>query len=78
MKVKLESYSGYRGEQEPRAFHLDGRRLQVSEIVDRWIEPGMRWYKCLAEDGNMYIIRHEEEADDWELVSFTHARRVQS
>jgi hypothetical protein len=71
MGVEVECYAGYRGEQEPRAFRLGERRLEVMEIVDRWMEPDRRWFKCRASDGHSYILRHDEGADAWELAAFT-------
>lgn len=71
MGIQVDCHAGYRGEQEPRAFHLDERRLEVVEIVDRWIEPGRRWFKCRAGDGNTYILRHDEASGEWQLAAFT-------
>jgi hypothetical protein len=71
MAIRVESYAGYRGEQEPRAFWLGERRLDVLEIVDRWMEPQRRWYKVHAGDGHTYILRHDEQAGEWDLAAFT-------
>jgi len=71
MGIRVESYAGYRGEQEPRVFFLGERPLEVIEIVDRWMEPGRRWFKCRASDGNSYILRHDEAGGEWELAAFT-------
>ena len=71
MAIQVESYAGYRGEQEPRVFFLGERRLEVIEIVDRWTEPRRRWFKCRASDGNTYILRHDEAGAEWELAAFT-------
>jgi hypothetical protein len=71
MGVEVECYAGYRGEQEPRAFRLGERRVEIVEIVDRWMEPGWRWFKCRASDGHTYILRHDEAAGEWELAAFT-------
>jgi len=38
--------------------------------VDRWIEPGRRWFKVRADDGDTYILRHDEGAGAWELAAF--------
>ena len=69
MKLKVRCYAGYRGEQEPRAFRAQGRCLQVREIVSRWLEPGRRCFKCLADDGLVYELRQVEQTGEWELVS---------
>jgi hypothetical protein len=39
MKISVECYAGYRGEEEPRAFKLGERRFAVLEILDRWLAP---------------------------------------
>jgi hypothetical protein len=70
MELRVECYAGFRGEQEPRQFWLGERRLTVREIVDRWIEPGRRWFKVRADDGDTYILRHDEGAGAWELAAF--------
>ena len=70
MELRVECYAGFRGEQEPRQFWLGERHLTVREIVDRWIEPGRRWFKGRADDGDTYILRHDEGAGAWELAAF--------
>src|SRR5881392_2970641 len=40
MAIRVECYAGYRGEQEPLAFWLGGRRLVVCGIVDWWFAQG--------------------------------------
>ncbi len=70
MELRVECYAGFRGEQEPRSFLLGERRLAVREIVDRWIEPGRRWFKVKADDGDTYILRHDESDGTWELAAF--------
>ena len=71
MTIRVESYAGYRGEQEPRAFWLGERRLEVLEIVDRWFAPEQRWFRARADDGHLYILRYDERPDVWELAAFT-------
>ena len=34
MGIRVECYAGYRGEQEPRAFYLGERRIEVTAILD--------------------------------------------
>ena len=36
--IEVESYSGYKGEESPRAFVHLGKRFEVLEILDRWYE----------------------------------------
>lgn len=73
MKLVVESYSGHRGEQEPRAFRMGERRLGVIEIVDRWIGPDYRYFRVSADDGNLYVLRRDDAKDEWTLGAFTRA-----
>lgn len=70
MTVHVECYAGYRGDQEPRAFTVGARRLDVVSVEDRWAGPDYRYFKVAASDGDTYILRHDEPADAWTLGAF--------
>ncbi|HWZ71528.1 MAG TPA: hypothetical protein VN326_08635 [Casimicrobiaceae bacterium] len=67
----MQCYAGHRGEEEPRSFDLGDRRIEVMEIIDRWLSPGDRYFKVRAYDGGVYILRHDEGADEWEMSFFS-------
>jgi hypothetical protein len=67
MKIRVECYAGYRGEEEPRAFTLGERRFEVKQILDRWIAPDYRYFKVRADDGRTLILRHDASGD-WDLA----------
>ena len=73
MKIRVECYAGYRGEQEPRAFTLGERRIEVTSIVDRWLAPDHRYFKVTGSDGDLYVLRHDEATGDWTLGAFRRA-----
>jgi hypothetical protein len=68
MDVRVECYAGYRGEETPRRIWLDGKKIAVVEVQDRWLAPDHRYFKLLGEDGTVYIIRHDTSTWEWELV----------
>lgn len=70
MKILVQCYAGYRGEQEPRAFTLGEQQLEVIAIRDRWLAPHHRYFKVAASDGDTYILRHDESSGDWTLGAF--------
>lgn len=70
MKLKVECYAGYRGDEEPRAFALGERRLDVQEILDRWVAPDHRYFKVAASDGDTYILRHDDVSGEWTLGAY--------
>lgn len=68
--IRVECYAGYRGAEEPRAFWLGERRLDVLAIEDRWLAPEGRWFRVAASDGNTYVLRHDEPQGDWTVAAF--------
>jgi hypothetical protein len=75
MKIQVECYAGYRGEEEPRAFTMGERRCTVVDILDRWIAPDHRYFKVQADDGRTLILRHDIASGEWELASLVAAER---
>ncbi|MDH4066640.1 MAG: hypothetical protein OEW19_19745 [Acidobacteriota bacterium] len=70
MTIRVECYAGHRGEEEPRAFVLGERRFAVAEIQDRWQGPDYRYFKVVADDGDTYVLRHDEHSGEWTLGAF--------
>lgn len=68
MQIRVHCYAGHRGEEEPRAFDLEDRRLEIVLIIDRRLAPDHRYFKVQADDGNVYVLRHDEAASDWEMT----------
>jgi hypothetical protein len=52
----------------PVSFALRDRTFQVMELVDSWHGSDHAYYKIIADDGNLYVIKHDLDADAWELV----------
>ena len=57
-KVEVIAYSGYRGEEIPKAIILHNERIAVVEILDSWVEEGVedrvrkRFFKVKGDDGS--------------------------
>ena len=68
--VNVECYAGHRGEQTPRALILGDRRIAVAEVLDAWLAPEHRYFKLRGDDGDTYLVRHDERTDTWELTMF--------
>ena len=78
MRIAVECYAGYRGEQEPRAFTLGERRFEVRELVDRWLHPAHRYFKVRVDDGRQFILRHDGGSGEWELAGLVGPGRTVS
>lgn len=75
LPLRVECYAGYRGEETPRRFRLGDRRVEVLEVIDRWLAPDHRYFKVAGDDGALYILRHSVNPEAWELTLFS-ARRT--
>jgi hypothetical protein len=73
--VQVECYSGYRADERPLWFLLRGRPYQVEELEDRWYSPGAIYFRVRADDGNNYVLRHDEQQDVWTLDGFRATQR---
>jgi hypothetical protein len=49
---------------------LKHQRVDVVDILDRWLAPDHRYLKVKGDDGATYIIRHDVAADQWELTLY--------
>lgn len=70
MEVRVECYAGHRGEETPRALAFDKRRVEVAEVLDRWLSPDHRYFKVAGDDGALYILRHDIGSGVWSLAFY--------
>jgi hypothetical protein len=71
LTIQVECYSGHRGNETPRAVVIGDRRIEVVEVLDRWLAPDHRYFKLKGSDGDLYIVRYTDAADAWELTMFS-------
>jgi hypothetical protein len=74
MQLKVECYSGYRADERPLRFAFsnqpDAPKFEVKELLDQWYGVDYQCFKVRADDGNIYILRHQLSEDCWRLDSF--------
>jgi len=77
MDLRVECYSGYKVDERPVRFQLNGHDYFVEELLDQWYGPNDTYFKVRADDGNLYILRHNpSSADDmWSLESFRELKK---
>ena len=74
--LRVECYAGYKADQRPLRFSLHGDQAQggasfeVIEILEQWYGPDHQGFKVLADDNNIYVLRHHTPEDIWTLDSF--------
>jgi hypothetical protein len=70
LRINLECYAGYRGEETPRMLHLGDRRVELTDVLDQWLAPEHRYFKMRGEDGAVYLLRHDTASGRWDLTMF--------
>ena len=72
--IEVVTYSGYRGDEVPRLFFLNEKRIEIVEILNTWIEEDFaskvrkRFFKVKGNDGNTHQIYYNEKTFEWIYV----------
>lgn len=75
--LRVECFAGYKADERPLRFSLPvdppqgGPSFEVREILEQWYSPDHQGFKVLADDNNVYVLRHHTPEDIWTLDSFT-------
>jgi hypothetical protein len=69
MRVRVETYSGYKADQRPVRFEMNGRTYEIEAVEDQWFSPGATWFRVLA-GGGIYVLKHALPPGEWTIESF--------
>jgi hypothetical protein len=64
--VTVTCHAGFRGEEYPRSFVLDGVWVEVVRVTRRWQNPEWRCFVVEDADGSRYLLRHDPYRQLWE------------
>lgn len=70
MDVHVETYSGYRADERPCRFTLNGVPRGVVSVDDRWYGPDDDWFRVRADDQNVYVLRRSRLTGEWTIEAF--------
>ena len=66
--ITVEAYSGYRVNERPVRFLLEGEWLGVDRVLDRWYGPEADFFKVETGDRRRFLLRWERLPDRWSLL----------
>ena len=78
MQIRVDCYAGYRGQEIPRFINVADNKIEVTQVLDRWLAPDHRYFKIRGDDNATYIIRSDTESGQWELVLYRAAGIITS
>jgi hypothetical protein len=72
MQLRVECYSGYKLNERPLRFFLNGRGYDVAEVVDQWHGPNETWFRVRADDGFTYVLKCSDCGNQavWTLAAY--------
>jgi hypothetical protein len=72
LRLRVETYSGYKADERPLRFTVGERRYEVREVLDQWYGPHDTWFRVRADDGCCYVLRHRSFANEdfWTLEAY--------
>lgn len=72
--VEVIAYAGHRGEESPRTLILEGKRIEVKKILDRWSEEEAetgerrRCFKVKGSDFRTRVVCYDEGRMEWRCL----------
>jgi hypothetical protein len=69
LPIHVDAYSGYKANERPSQFTLDEVVYEIAAVLDQWYEPSATYFKVQSTEKKIYLLRYDEEADDWTLQS---------
>ena len=42
---------------------------EIAAVLDHWYEPSATYFKVQSPEGKTYLLRYDEETDEWTLQS---------
>jgi hypothetical protein len=76
-EMRVECYAGFRADQRPTRFILRGRTFEIMDVEDQWYSPEAIYFRVRTQDGDYFVLRHDEAQDVWSLDAFRSARERQ-
>jgi hypothetical protein len=64
----VECHSGFEYAERPKALHWQGERLEIRKILKQWRQPGVKRFRVLTEDDQVFELSYQENQDSWTIV----------
>jgi len=64
-KIEVVAYSGYKANERPLYLVVDEQRLEVKKTLDTWYGEEHDYFKVLADDGKVYLLKWHRFLDMW-------------
>jgi|SRR5215510_2595709 len=69
LPIRVDAYSGFKANGCPGQFHHDEKIYDIDVVLDQGYEPSATYFKVQTIEGKTYLLRYDEETDEWTLQS---------
>jgi hypothetical protein len=67
MSESVECHSEYEYAERPLALTWNGQRLEISDILEQWHNPGEKCFRVRTTEGQMFELCYGEFTDEWRI-----------
>lgn len=65
--IRVWTYSGYRGDEKPIRFEVNGVDHRVADIIDQWYGQNADFFKVRTRKDKIYILRLDRFDGMWDI-----------
>jgi hypothetical protein len=66
-RTTVRCFSGYKADERPLAFLYGNTQLLVRKITESWYEPEGLFFRVMANDGRIYLLKYDSQNDTWQV-----------
>lgn len=66
--IKVSAYSGYKVNERPLSFVLDGQNYIVKKILEQWYEEDGNYFRVMADDMHRYKLKWDRRSHSWFII----------
>ncbi len=67
MHAQVECRSDLNYADTPLAFYWEGQRLEVEELLARWLAPQGRGFRVRAQGNQVFELYYDEQKEEWQI-----------
>lgn len=65
MEIEVSCHAGYKADEFPTRFRIEGRSIEVVRVVDQWRMPERHCFRVLGQDRRTYLLEREIATNRW-------------
>jgi len=68
MQDTVTCHSEYDYAEKPVSLNWQGKRREISNILDAWRTPDGKGFRVETVDGQVFVLLYNQASDDWQIL----------